>query len=106
MSDLFNKAIPTMRVSEQGTEAPNTPEHQEKNLNRQLGAQKAWAKRRAKQAAEQVVAKTPKPVSDRHKFDTDAALPEESCEPSFTLGEAIILARLIVDHPFLRKLLK
>jgi hypothetical protein len=104
MSDLFNKAVPTMRVSEQGTEAPNTPEQQEKNLNRQIGAQKAWAKRRAKQAAaEEVVAKTPKPVSDRHKFAAEAV---EDSAPSFTLGEAITLAGLIAEHPFLRKLLK
>jgi hypothetical protein len=100
MSDIFNKAIPITRGSEE-----SNAEHQEKNLNRQLGAQKAWAKRRAKQAAsEKVVSKTPKPVSDRHKFDME--LPEESCEPSFTLGEALILAVLIADYPFLRKLLK
>jgi hypothetical protein len=101
MSDIFNKAIPITHTPKE-----IDAEQREKNLNRQLGAQKAWAKRRAKkEAAEEVVPNTSKPVSDRHKFDWPE-LPDEASEPSFTLGEAITLAGLIAEHPFLRKLLK
>lgn len=91
MSDIFNKAIPIastpMNEYEHSKELQNR--EAEKRLNRQLGAKKSWEKRRAKQ----VVDNTPKPP-DRHRIDQ-----------MFTMEETIALANLIVDYPFLRKLL-
>ena len=87
MSEIFNKAIPVVPSEDVIAHVGATPDDErKKHFNRSLAAKKRWEKRRA----DAVVANTPRPP----------------VQMSLTVQEAIQLARLIVDYPFLRRLLE